>query len=199
MEWVTVHKQVLLWSASKNDPYSSHLHISGVSVLPSAYILILITDDSVTQLHRPSPGSSPLAPGACTSPGSLGQGRLPLCMRWCAAFSRQPKTVTFLPFNTLRSMAWSWQNPTKSTCRSCRWAELVGPSCLFCFGLGCFFFGQAACRILVPQPGIHPRPSAVKVQSLSHWIAREFQFGLFGKYSFWVAHEKGKVYLVLCI
>ena len=67
------------------------------------------------------------------------------------------------------------------------------------FWFGVFFFGQTACRILVPQPGIQPRPSAVKVQSLSHWIAREFQFGLFGKYSFWVAHEKGKVYLVLCI
>ena len=28
---------------------------------------------------------------------------------------------------------------------------------------------------LVPQPGIDPRPLAVKTQSPTHWIAREFQ------------------------
>ena len=31
-----------------------------------------------------------------------------------------------------------------------------------------------ACGILVPQPGIEPRPSAVRVQSPNHWAAREF-------------------------
>lgn len=45
-------------------------------------------------------------------------------------------------------MAWSWQNPTKSMCKSCRWVKL---------------------------------------------------FGFFGKYSFLVVHEKGKVYLILCL
>ena len=31
-----------------------------------------------------------------------------------------------------------------------------------------------ACGILVPQPGIEPRPLAVKVKSPNHWTAREF-------------------------
>jgi len=31
-----------------------------------------------------------------------------------------------------------------------------------------------ACGILVPQPGIEPRPSAVRVQSPNHEAAREF-------------------------
>ena len=30
-----------------------------------------------------------------------------------------------------------------------------------------------ACGILVPSPGIEPRPSAVKAQSPNHWTARE--------------------------
>ena len=29
------------------------------------------------------------------------------------------------------------------------------------------------CEILVPQPGIKPRPMAVKVSSPNHWTARE--------------------------
>ena len=36
------------------------------------------------------------------------------------------------------------------------------------------FFGRVACGILVPQPGIEPTPSAVKVQSPNHWTAKEF-------------------------
>ena len=37
-----------------------------------------------------------------------------------------------------------------------------------------FFFGRAACRILVPQPEIEPRPLAMKAWSPHHWTAREF-------------------------
>ena len=37
-----------------------------------------------------------------------------------------------------------------------------------------YFFGRAACGILVPRPGIRPRPPAVEVPSLNHWTAREF-------------------------
>ena len=39
-----------------------------------------------------------------------------------------------------------------------------------------FFFWpyHAACGILVPQPGIEPRPSSVRPQSLNHWTARKF-------------------------
>ena len=37
-----------------------------------------------------------------------------------------------------------------------------------------FFLHHAACRILVPQPGIEPMPSAVKVWSPHHWATREF-------------------------
>ena len=33
---------------------------------------------------------------------------------------------------------------------------------------------HAACGIFVPQPGVKPRPSAVKAQSPNHWTTREF-------------------------
>ena len=35
---------------------------------------------------------------------------------------------------------------------------------------------HAACKILVLQPGIKPRPTAVEVWSLNHWTARELLF-----------------------
>ena len=40
-----------------------------------------------------------------------------------------------------------------------------------------FFFlpHHTTCRISVPQPGIEPRRSAVRVQSPNHWTTREFQ------------------------
>ena len=42
-----------------------------------------------------------------------------------------------------------------------------------------FWLHHSACGILVPQPGIEPRPSAVKAQSPKHWTAREFPNVLF--------------------
>ena len=47
------------------------------------------------------------------------------------------------------------------TCQTC---------ILFCF---VFWPCHAACRILVPWPGIEPMPPAVEAQSLNHWTARE--------------------------
>ena len=48
-------------------------------------------------------------------------------------------------------------------------------SCCFVFVFGgfgglfvCFWLCHTACGILVPQPGIEPKPSALKVQSLNH-------------------------------
>ena len=40
-----------------------------------------------------------------------------------------------------------------------------------------FFFGPAACGILVSRPGIEPSPPALEVQSLNHWTAREVPQG----------------------
>ena len=40
-----------------------------------------------------------------------------------------------------------------------------------------------ACGILVPQPGIEPRPLAVRVRSPNYWTAREFPIWLFFKTS----------------
>ena len=37
----------------------------------------------------------------------------------------------------------------------------------------CFWPHHVACRILVPQLGIKPAPSAVEVQILNHWTTRE--------------------------
>ena len=58
----------------------------------------------------------------------------------------------------------------------------------FHFSFFLFFFlpCRTSCRILVPQPGIEPRPSAVKAWSPSpnHWTAREFP-SFFFKIVFW--------------
>ena len=42
------------------------------------------------------------------------------------------------------------------------------PLFVFCF------FGCVAGGILIPQPGMEPRPSAVKARSPNHWTTREF-------------------------
>ena len=46
-----------------------------------------------------------------------------------------------------------------------------------------FFFRprHAACRILVPRPGIKPMPPALGAQSLNHWAAREVPLKYFLK------------------
>ena len=38
---------------------------------------------------------------------------------------------------------------------------------------------RLACRILVPQPGIEPGHSAVKLWTPKHWTAKEFPISLF--------------------
>ena len=45
-----------------------------------------------------------------------------------------------------------------------------------------FIFLAAPCEILVPQPGIQPRPLAVKVWSPSHWTVGNSQ--IYQKYQF---------------
>ena len=50
--------------------------------------------------------------------------------------------------------------------------EIVRYICIYVF----FFFLPcwAACGILIPQPGIKPRPLAVRAQSPNYWTTREF-------------------------
>ena len=36
-----------------------------------------------------------------------------------------------------------------------------------------FFFGQAACGLLVPGPGTEAKPPTLEVWHLNHWMARE--------------------------
>ena len=43
----------------------------------------------------------------------------------------------------------------------------------FFFSLSLSFFVVAACKVLVPQPGIEPKTPAVETQSLNHWTARK--------------------------
>ena len=47
-----------------------------------------------------------------------------------------------------------------------------GSALFFC----CFFLGlcHTACDMLVPQPGIEPRPSTVRAWSPNHWTVKEF-------------------------
>ena len=42
-----------------------------------------------------------------------------------------------------------------------------------------FWLHHVACGILVPQPGIKPRPSAVRAWSPNHWTSREFHPNLY--------------------
>ena len=49
-------------------------------------------------------------------------------------------------------------------CRNCSWKA---------FSFFFFWPHRAACGILVPQPGIEPRPLAVEAQSPNHWTAGE--------------------------
>ena len=60
-----------------------------------------------------------------------------------------------------------------------------------------------ACAILVPQPGIEPRPSAVRVWSSSHWPTREFSLlflmslGTRGYLHYSVTHNPTVLLLIL--
>ena len=59
------------------------------------------------------------------------------------------------------------------------WGNRIERS-LFLFYLFFFFLASLhGLQILVPQPGIEPMPSAVKVWSPNHWTAREFPRSLF--------------------
>ena len=52
--------------------------------------------------------------------------------------------------------------------------------CLVLFGFLIFFWLHPVARgILVPRPGIEPRPLAVKVRNPNHWTAREFPWPMF--------------------
>ena len=54
------------------------------------------------------------------------------------------------------------------------WPWVVGLfSALSVFCYGGAFFCPVACRILIPQSGIEPLPSAVEMQSPNHWTTRE--------------------------
>ena len=55
------------------------------------------------------------------------------------------------------------------------------------------FFGFAACRILVPWPGIEPLSPALEVQSLNHWTAREIPEGIWYRVSGRCWGESGRV------
>ena len=66
-----------------------------------------------------------------------------------------------------------------------------------------FFFWwpcHVACRILIRQPGIEPRPSAVKAWSPNHWTPREFPANNLnvetGIEKLWCSHVMD--YLILC-
>ena len=61
------------------------------------------------------------------------------------------------------------------------------------------FFGHTeASGILVPQPGIEPRPSAVRAWSPNHWTTREFPGGylIYGIYN---SPSQVKAKLLLCV
>ena len=65
-------------------------------------------------------------------------------------------------------------------------------SCSFLFS-----FGHVACGILVPRPGIEPRPSAVRAQSPNHWTTREFPLVALFVLSIYVCGNVQSNYFVL--
>ena len=52
---------------------------------------------------------------------------------------------------------------------------LTGERWYFIVGFGFFWLHHMpwACGILIPQPGIKPRPAAMEAESPNHWTARE--------------------------
>ena len=94
--------------------------------------------------------------GGTPTPAHSHTGHCPLVVPWCG----------FLHLS-LKQRERTWQLlfsdcSGKLVCEY-RW------SC-FLFFLPCC----VTCGILVPWPGIEPGPSAVRVQNLNHWTAREF-------------------------
>ena len=74
----------------------------------------------------------------------------------------------------------SWGRKESDTTEWLNWTELNHTPrdidhLLFIY----FFLLCMACGILVPQPGIEPVPSTVKVWSPNHWTAREFPWASF--------------------
>ena len=74
---------------------------------------------------------------------------------------------------------WEWLIAPEST--STLATSLFPPLSVFCqkffffLVVVCLFWPHfTACRILVPQPGFEPGPSAMETWSPNHWIAREF-------------------------
>ena len=65
------------------------------------------------------------------------------------------------------------------------------------FYLFIFWLHRAACRILVPQPGIEPGLPAVEARSPHHWTAREFPVNDFKQNTYW-GTEKRCWLLVKC-
>ena len=81
-----------------------------------------------------------------------------LCLALKPRFSGPPPWTLFLLYRTVRGL--------KVHSFNC-WTYL-----LFFFLI--LWLCHVACGILVPWPGIEPRPSAVKAQSPNHWTTREF-------------------------
>ena len=106
-----------------------------------------------------------------------------ILLRICAvltmngSFSRAPHSVSgelCLPKRSVWVIPWqlgSGQNigVESEGMSQGLWADATSSSSSFFFSPRC-----AARGILVPWPGIEPGPSAVKVRSPNHWIAREF-------------------------
>ena len=67
--------------------------------------------------------------------------------------------------------------PGSSACTASRSSQTLSARsptvCLCVFMCPCFWPYHMAYRILVPQPGIRPRPLAVEAQSLNRWTTRE--------------------------
>ena len=62
-----------------------------------------------------------------------------------------------------------------------------------------FWLHRAACRMLVPRPGIEPGPRAVKVPSPNHWTTKEFPYLTFFAIKFHEVRDIWPFYSMLCV
>ena len=133
-------------------------------------------------LPRPPPSTPPRATKGNGNRGEIHRGRSSLVGK---QNENEVEDIQSFPHISPKRGPWEWGGQKRIWIWSCHlWIQ---KSCYFwgnvpsnffltfkkSASLSFFFFGPAACGILVPQPGIEVVPPAMGAQDLNHWTARK--------------------------
>ena len=109
-------------------------------------------------------------------------------LMYLCTYTKNITTYTYAHASLMLLSAWNLCQDPHTSNSSRPWGRRlntqgIGDRRIFTFysiHLYVFFFlfwpSSTACGILVPQPGMGPRPLAVKAPSPNHWMAKEFPF-----------------------